>query len=236
MKMDEYVRQVSFLLGFPSNKNIEEVSIADGVAIAFQEMKRYINTPVDKTVPYARRLDVEQLGIKPIKIVNVKAAYPRVGLSLGAIDAGNVFTIAASANAYAGMNPTGILNIEPIMTELGYAQLRNTMTTDLQWYYDPQNKVIYVTHREPIPTCVTITYVPDYEDVSEIVNQTYINYLVRMSLAFVKIALGRSRSKYTIEGSNVTLDGDTLLTEGNAELEAIRSELSTKTSRLVVIN
>ena len=169
-------------------------------------------------------------------MVNVKAAYPRVGLSLGAIDAGNVFTIAASANAYAGMNPTGILNIEPIMTELGYAQLRNTMTTDLQWYYDPKNKVIYVTHREPIPTVITVTYVPDYKDVSEITNQTYINYLLRLGLAFTKVAIGRSRSKYQIEGSNVSLDGEAILAEGNAELEAIREELSTKTSRLVVIN
>ena len=236
MEMCEYVRQISFLLGFPSNKNIENVSIEDGVQIAFQEIKRYLNTPVDITVPYARRLDVEKLGIQPLKIVNVKAAYPRVGLSLGAIDAGNVFTIAASANAYAGMNPTGILNIEPIMTELGYAQLRNTMTTDLQWYYDPKNKVIYVTHREPIPTVITVTYVPDYKDVSEITNQTYINYLLRLGLAFTKVAIGRSRSKYQIEGSNVSLDGEAILAEGNAELEAIREELSTKTSRLVVIN
>jgi hypothetical protein len=236
MEMAEYVRQISFLLGFPSNKNIENVSIEDGVEIAFTEMKRYFNTPVDLTVPYARRIDVDKLGIKPLKVVGVKAAYPRVGLSLGAIDSGNVFTIAASANAYAGLNSVGILNIEPIMTELGYAQLRNTLTTDLQWQYDPHNKVIYVTHRDPIPAVITISYVPDYEDVSEVINQTYINYIIRLGLAFVKIALGRSRSKYQIEGSNVTLDGDALLSEGNAELEAIRSELSTKTSRLVAIN
>ena len=52
----------------------------------------------------------------------------------------------------------------------------------------------------------------------------------------MKKALGRTRSKYKIEGSNVTLDGDTLLAEANAELETIRSELNTSTSNLVILN
>ena len=52
----------------------------------------------------------------------------------------------------------------------------------------------------------------------------------------MKKALGRSRSKYKIDGSNVSLDGDTLLAEANAELEAIRNELKVKGSKLVILN
>ena len=52
----------------------------------------------------------------------------------------------------------------------------------------------------------------------------------------MKKALGRARSKYTIEGSNVNLDGETLLTEANAELETIRTELEAKKVKLVVVN
>ena len=52
----------------------------------------------------------------------------------------------------------------------------------------------------------------------------------------MKKALGRTRSKYTIEGSNVSLDGETLLSEANAELEAIRAELREKKQKLVVLN
>ena len=58
----------------------------------------------------------------------------------------------------------------------------------------------YVTHRDPMPSHVTITYTPDYLDVSEIKNDMWIDYLIRMSEAYMKKALGRSRSKYTIEG------------------------------------
>ena len=122
------------------------------------------------------------------------------------------------------------------MTEMGMAQVRNVLSTDFQWRHDPQNQVVYCTHRDPRPFSVTIRYVPMYEDVSEIVSDTWIDYLVRMSTANAKIALGRSRSKYKIEGSNVSLDGEALLSEANAELETIRSELEQRKQHLVVVN
>jgi hypothetical protein len=147
-----------------------------------------------------------------------------------------VFQVAASVKAYSGVGNSNILNIDPIMTELGYAQVRNTISTDFQWKYDANNNVVYCTHRDPRPAAITIRYVPDYQDVSEIENTTWLDYLVRMSTANMKLALGRARSKYTIEGSNVTLDGETLLAEANAELEAIRTELESRKNKLVVLN
>ncbi len=77
---------------------------------------------------------------------------------------------------------------------------------------------------------------PDYTDVSEIQNDTWIDYLLRLSEAHMKKALGRSRSKYKVEGSNVSLDGDILLQEANTELEAIRTELEAKKNKLVILN
>ena len=109
-------------------------------------------------------------------------------------------------------------------------------STDFQWKHDPLNNCIYCTHRDPVPTHLTIRYVPIFNDVSEINNDTWLDYLIRMSEANMKKALGRSRSKYTIEGSNVTLDGDVLLQEANTELEAIRAELEGKKNKLVVLN
>ena len=52
----------------------------------------------------------------------------------------------------------------------------------------------------------------------------------------MKKALGRSRSKYTVEGSNVSLDGEALLAEANAELETIREELEARKNKFVAIN
>lgn len=236
MTMQEIVQQVSFMLGIPTNENVEDLSVEQAVLIAFRELKRYMHTPVDKTVPYQRRLDLVKLGINTKKVLNVQAAYPRIGLTMNSIDSGNVFQVAAAVNTYSAIGQTSTVNIDPIMTEMAMAQVRNTLTTDFQWRYDVDNQVIYCTHRDPMPTQITITYTPDYQDVSEIQNDTWIDYLIRLAEANMKKALGRSRSKYTVEGSNVSLDGEQLIQEANTELEAIRTELETKKTKLVILN
>lgn len=236
MTIQEVANQVGFLLGFPAVSNIDNLDINQAILIAFQELKSYIKTPVDKTVPYQRRIKLKDVGIITRRVLYVFAAYPRIGLTLSSIDSGNVFQVAAAVNTYSSIGQTGSLNIDPIMTEMAMAQVRNTLATDFQWNYDATNDVVYCAHRDPRPVQVTIRYVPDFQDVSELKDPTWINYLIRLSTANMKLALGRARSKYTIEGSNVTLDGDVLLTEANAELEAIRSELNTKKSKLVVLN
>lgn len=236
MTMQEIVAQVSFMLGLPSNNNVEDIQVEQAVLVAFRELKRYIRTPVEKTVPYATRIDLLQYDIKTVTVLNVMPAIPRIGLTLSSIDAANVFQVAAAVKTYSAIGQSGTLNIDPIMTEMAMAQVRNTISTDFQWDYDSMNQVVYCTHRDPRPTEVTIRYVPDYQDVSEITNNTWIDYLVRMSEANMKKALGRTRSKYRIEGSNVSLDGEALLAEANEELAQIREELEGRKNKLVLVN
>lgn len=236
MTMQDLVQQVSFQLGIPANENIEQLQTEQAVLIAFRELKGYMTTPVKLTVPYQNRLDLVKLNIKTNEVLNVQAAYPRIGLTMGTIDSGNVFQVAAAVNTYSAIGQTSSINIDPIMTEMAMAQVRNTLSTDFQWDFDVDNQVVYCTHRDPRPTVVTITYVPDYQDVSEIKSTRWQNYLVRMSLAYMKVALGRTRSKYTVEGSNVKLDGDVLLQEGNTELDNIRAELEGKKNRFTLLN
>ena len=122
------------------------------------------------------------------------------------------------------------------ITNACHIEMSEIKNADFQWKYDSLNQVIYCAHRDPVPSMVTVRYVPEFQDVSEIVEETYINYLIRMSLANMKIALGRTRSKYTIEGSNVSLDGEILLQEGNEELSTIREELGQRRNRMVIVN
>ena len=79
MTMDEIVNQVSFMLGLPANKNVEGLDVKQAVLIAFQELKRYMRSPVHKTVPFSTRLDLVKLGIETNYILNVFAAVPRIG-------------------------------------------------------------------------------------------------------------------------------------------------------------
>lgn len=236
MTIEEIVSEINFRLGLPANENIEGLDPKMAVTIAFRELKRYMKTPVELTVPFQTRMDLIKLGIHTNRVLSVIPAYPRLGLSMGTIESGNVFQIAAAINPFRQVGNASTINIDPIMTELGMAQVRNTLSTDFQWHYDINNQIIMCTHRDPRPALCTVRYVPDYKDVSEINNQTWLDYLIRLSEAHWKKSIGRSRSKYKIEGSNVTLDGELLLSEANAELEQLRSELESKKNKLVFIN
>ena len=81
MTMEEVVQQVSFMLGIPANENTEDLQVEQAVLIAFRELKRYMKTPVDKTVPYSTRLDLVALGIDTVNVLYVQAAKPRIGSS-----------------------------------------------------------------------------------------------------------------------------------------------------------
>ena len=233
MTMEEIVDQVSFMLGLPANENVEDLQIEKAVLIAFRELKHYIKTPVEKTVPYATRIKLSDVGIITKKVLYCQACVPRIGLTMSSIDSGNVFQVAAAVNVYSAIGNTSSINIDPIMTEMAMAQVRNTLTTDFQWDSDSGHEVVYCTHRDPRPAAITIRYVPDYQDVSEIKNNTWIDYLVRMSEAYMKLALGRSRSKYKVTGSNVEFDGEILLQEANDDLTKIREELDAKKNKLL---
>lgn len=233
MTMEEIVDQVSFELGLPANDNVENLQIEKAVLIAFRELKRYIKTPVEKTVPYRHRINLSEVGIKTVKVLRVMPSYPRIGLTMSSIDSANVFQVAAAVNTYSAIGNTSSINIDPIVTEMGMAQVRNTLSTDFQWDYDSMNDVVYCTHRDPMPASVTVRYVPDYQDVSEITNNTWIDYLVRLSEAHMKKALGRTRSKYRVTGSNVELDGEILLQEAENDLTKIREELDAKKNKLL---
>lgn len=235
MTVDEVVDQVSFMLGLPCNMNVENLDLRKAVLIAFSEAKRYMRTTALKTVPYATRIDLEKVGIRTSVVRAVYPAYPKMGLNLSNVESGNVFQLAAAVNAGAMLNST-TGNLDPIVNQVAMAQAANVLATDWQWKYDQLNQCLYVTCKSPRPSQVTVSYVPDFQDVSEITSRAWQNIIVRLSEAYAKLSLGRTRSKYTIQGSNVALDGEALLEEANSQLQSLREEMESKSNRLVIVD
>lgn len=236
MLMSEIVDQVSFSLGIPANNNVEDLQIEKAVIIAFRELKAYMKTPVDKTVPYSTRIDLLKNGINTTRVLYVYPAKPKIGLNIANVDSSNVFALAASANSGGLLKSNSNGDLSPIVQQMALAQVSNTLSQDFQWKHDVVNQVVYCTCKQSRPSQVTVRYKPKYEDVSEIVSDTWIDYLIRLSEAHMKKALGRSRSKYKVEGSNVTLDGEILLQEAKEEFQTIREELKARKQKLVVLN
>ena len=105
-------------------------------------------------------------------------------------------------------------------------QVRNTLSTDLDWQYDEAEEKLYLYAQYPLPTSITIQYIPEFKDVSEVYTPYWISYLKRLSVAYTKETEGRIRSKYTLNSGTYNLDGNTLLSEATSELQQIRTELN----------
>ena len=108
-------------------------------------------------------------------------------------------------------------------------QIRNTTSTDLAFRYDKHSDKLYINIATNTPSNITIEYVPQLQDVSEIVSDFWNDMLVRLTVALTKVTVGRVRSKFKQSNALWVLDGEELLNEGNTELTALREELKAST-------
>ena len=79
----------------------------------------------------------------------------------------------------------------------------------------------------PFTNAITIQYIPDYKDVEEITEVFWMDIILRLATAYAKQAIGRIRSKYTLNSSAYSLDGEAMLQEANTEIQEIRTFLET---------
>ena len=105
------------------------------------------------------------------------------------------------------------------------AQMRNTMSTDLAYIYDKATEQLYINVSQDFPQYITIEYIPLYKDISEITSDYWIDILMRMAVAYGKIALGRIRTRFSQSNALWGQDGEKLLEEGTTELTELRETL-----------
>lgn len=218
MTREEYIEDIQISLGSPVVDIEIESIIGKLVDKAFREVKRYITETRFVTVPYSSRgIDVKSYDIdtviqilrteNPARTVDFTDIY-----SLSTVNTGN----ASSVN----------LLLSDYLYRTQMTQIKNTISTDLDFTFDKVNNMLYVNAVYPLPQYITLVYVPDFKDVSRVTESYWITYIQRLSLAFVKEALGRVRGKYELSSSLYKLDGPQLLAEGIAERDAIRQELN----------
>jgi len=72
---------------------------------------------------------------------------------------------------------------------------------------------------------VTIEYVPIFRSVEDVTSDYWIDVLRKLSLALVKIALGRIRTRFTQTNTLLPMDGEKILQEGTEEYKEIMEKL-----------
>ena len=222
---EQYMRYIKLQLGAPIIWIELEDFLDDIIDMAFQELKGYITDCETMTVPYANVIDLA--GKKIASISYVMRGSPNISVS-GLQDMMYIYT---SRNRTSGV--TNSFTLSDYARALMVQQNKNALSTDLDFMYDRKNEKLYLYEQKVVSNTVTLVYTPEYEDVSEIYEEFWINLLKRLSLAMTKEALGRVRGKYTLGSATYNLDADQLLGEAQAELTEIRTFLNSNKDLLL---
>lgn len=217
MTRTEYIEDVKLSLGAPIVEVEIDELIGPLVDKAFREIRRFITETRYKTIPYSRTgMDVREYGIDAV-IQVLRTQNPA-----RTVDFTDIYTL-STVNTVNSSSVNLLLSDYLYRTQM--SQVKNTISTDLDFTYDKHNQKLYVNVTYPIPQMITLVYVPVFKDVSEVHEPFWQTYIQRLALAFCKETLGRVRGKYELSSSLYKLDGDQLIQEGLSEQATIRQEL-----------
>ena len=214
------------LTGNVTSMELSDVTLTQVINSALREVQRYIDTLKMITIPYSSCIDVTEYNVSSIIGVRRSEGYVNSDNS-GMSDPlyasqwmlmsgfGNVGYVQNYASNLAAWN--------------SMLQIRNTISTDLSFYFSKPDNKLYINVSGSIPNKVTLLYIPRFNDVSEITSDFWQDVLVRMSVAIAKVTVGRVRTKFKQSNALWTLDGDQILEEGNTELTNLRQELKDST-------
>lgn len=223
-RMEKIIQYIEVQLGAPVLElELTPANIKLIVEQAFDEIVHYISDLYTVTVPYAQCIDLKDYNIDAIESV-VRAND-------------SVMTGMTFVYPYMGLNNiTGSYNLEGYADALLSVRNMNTISTDMDFLWDKPNKKLYVVANPNVPAYVTVVFKPEYFTVEDIKEQYWETQLRRLALGMSKVVLGRIRSKYKSSTTKFELDGDTLLTEGTTEIEAIRQRLDSNKDIFTVLN
>ena len=238
MTLEEYKDQIRLeLTGYIIDLELSEEILDQIVKNSLREIQRYICSTNLITIPYTSCInlsDPAQTNNEQIYVNSVARVYRADGY-ISTDDGAS--TDPMSMSYWQMLSPSGNINrfqnyMYNYMSWNTLLQMRNTTSTDLAFRFDKSTCKLYINIANDKPTKITVEYVPEYQDVSEIVSDYWIDQLMKMCIAYTKIVVGRVRSRYTQSGALWQQDGETILQEGLQELRELREYLS-QNSQLV---
>ena len=206
---------------------------------ALRELQRYWDETTLVTIPYASCINYAGTPLEESS--SIVRVYRTVGVG-NSEDAGNSVTMDPMyAQQWMVFSNAGTMyNLQDYV--MNYAawstlsQVRNTMSTDLAFREDKHACKLYINNNISSPGNITVEYIPKLRSVEDIKSDYWKDVLVRMSLDFAKIQIGRIRTKFTQSNALWTLDGDKLLEEGNTDLKELREILRANSNMVYPID
>lgn len=203
---------------------LDEAAISSLINASLREIQRYTDETILITIPYSKCIDLSSYNVN-----SVAAVYRTNCNNQNSFQFGAVTDPMFASQWQLGTGAAGMQYFDTFASNYGawntMLQIRNTMSTDLAYYFDKSKNLLYINVVDGVPTNISIEYVPIYRSVSDIQTDYWIDLCMRLCVALGKIALGRIRTRYTQSNALWNNDGETILAEGTAELQEIRQHL-----------
>lgn len=227
------------LTGYVLELELEDATIGLNIDRSLRELQRYWDETTFVTIPYASCIDYKGTPLEDSS--SIVRIYRTVGIG-NSEDAGNSLTMdPLYAQQWMVFSNAGTMyNLQDYV--MNYAswntltQIRNTMSTDLSFTEDKHACKLYINNNISSPGDITVAYIPKLKDVEDIKSDYWIDILIRMTLDFTKIQIGRIRTKFTQSNALWSLDGDKLLEEGTTDLKELREILRSNSNLIYGID
>lgn len=240
MTKQEVIDEITLeLTGYVLELELEDATIGLNIDRSLRELQRYWDETTFVTIPYASCIDYKGTPLEDSS--SIVRIYRTVGIG-NSEDAGNSLTMdPLYAQQWMVFSNAGTMyNLQDYV--MNYAswntltQIRNTMSTDLSFTEDKHACKLYINNNISSPGDITVAYIPKLKNVEDIKSDYWIDILIRMTLDFTKIQIGRIRTKFTQSNALWSLDGDKLLEEGTTDLKELREILRSNSNLIYGID
>lgn len=231
MTKTDYIDYIKLdLSGDVLELEITDETISKYIDAALVELRRYYDQSVLITVPFARCIDLEGFNHSAIVKIYRTKGFIGDGLQGTGSDVDPMYAQQWLAFSSGGMTYSLQNYLLNYMSYSTLQQIRNTSSTDLAFKEDKSANKLYINGSYENPEQITIEYIPILTDVEQVTSDYWIDILKRLSLALVKRALGRIRTRFTQSNALWMQDGETLLQESNEEIKELRDILRTNSA------
>lgn len=206
---------------------IDDETVGKYLDKALNELQRYIDESTFITVPFSSCIDIREWDHS--SIVNIYRTEGYTGDVNTGQSSSNIDPMYAQTWAVFSSNGSQTYNLQNYlynyMSYNSLLQIRNTLSTPLDWKEDKHNNLLYITTPMDSSSRITIEYIPYFNKVEDVKSPYWRDILRRTAEALTKIGLGRTRTRFTQSNAIWNQDGDKILQEGLDELKEIREVL-----------
>lgn len=206
---------------------IDDETVGKYLDKALNELQRYIDESTFITVPFSSCIDISEWDHS--SIVNIYRTEGYTGDVSTGQSSSNIDPMYAQTWAVFSSNGSQTYNLQNYlynyMSYNSLLQIRNTLSTPLDWKEDKHNNLLYITTPMDSSSRITIEYIPYFNKVEDVKSPYWRDILRRTAEALTKIGLGRTRTRFTQSNAIWNQDGDKILQEGLDELKEIREVL-----------